>query len=139
MKAEPARFVLDSFALLAHLQSESGGPRVKAVLAEADQERAEVYLCLINHGEVVYIVEREKGLTAAQHVTASVDSLPITVVEPDRRLTFAAAHLKAGHPISYPDALALALAQDMQATLLTGDPEFREVESLVSIERLPEA
>ena len=138
MKAKPA-YVLDSFALLAHLESEPGGPRVKAVLAQAEREQAEVYLSVINYGEVIYITEREQGLSAAQTVIAAVDQLPITVVEADRKLTFAAAHIKAQHPISYADAFAVVLAQQRQAVLLTGDPEFRKVESLATIEWLPQA
>ena len=51
-------------------------------------------------------------------------------------MSLAAAHLKAQHPISYADAFVVALAQQMQATLLTGDPEFSQVESLVAVEWL---
>ena len=139
MKAKPTTYVLDSFALLAHLQAEPGGPRVTAVLTQARKGQAEVYLSIVNYGEAVYITERERGLTAAQHLIAIVDQMPIIVVEADRKLTFAAAHLKAHYAIAYADAFALALAQQRLAVLLTGDPEFRQVESLVTIEWLPQA
>jgi predicted nucleic acid-binding protein len=132
-------FVLDSYALLAYYQNESGGPRVKAVLAQVERQRAEAYLTIVNYGEVIYILEREEGLTIAQDLIAVIDQLPITIVEADRRLTFAAAHLKAHYSIFYADAFAIALAQHKQAILLTGDPEFRQVESLVPIEWLPTA
>ncbi len=132
-------FVLDSYALLAHYQNEPGGPRVKAVLAQAEKQRADVYLSIINYGEVLYILEREEGLMTAQDLIATVDQLPVMVVEADRKRTCAAAHLKAQHPISYADAFALTLAQQKQAILLTGDPEFRKVESLITIEWLPQA
>jgi ribonuclease VapC len=130
---------LDSFALLAYLQTEPGGPRVKAVLAQAEKKQAEVYSSIINYGEAVYITEREQGLPAAHKLIAAVDQLPITIVEADRRLAFAAAHLKAHYPISYADTFVVALAQQKQAVLLTGDPEFRKVEHLVTIEWLPQA
>ena len=139
MSAKPAHYVLDSFALLAHLQAEPGGPRVQAILAQAAKQQVDVYLSIVNYGEAIYITEREQGLTAAQSLIATVDQLPITVVEADRKLTFAAAHLKARYSIAYADAFALALAQQQQATLLTGDPEFQQVESLVTIEWLPQA
>ncbi len=135
MKAKPV-YVLDSFALLAHFQAEPGGERVRAVLAQAEKKQAEVYLSIINYGEAIYITEREKGLTAAHRLIAAIDQLPITVIEADRPLTFAAAHLKAQYPISYADAFALALAQQRQAALLTGDLEFRKVEQLVTVEWL---
>lgn len=137
MSAKPLRYVLDSFAVLAHFQDEPGGARVKSVLTDAEKNRVEIYLTIINYGEVVYLIEREQGLTKAQEVIAAVDQLPITVVEADRKLTFAAAHLKAHYPISYADAFALALAQEKQAILVTGDPEFRKVETLAQIEWLP--
>ena len=138
MRAKPARYVLDSFALLAHLQAEAGGARVQAVLGQAGKGQTEVLLSIINYGECVYITEREHGLTAAQSLIATVDQMPVTVVEADRRLTFAAAHLKAHYAIAYADAFALALAQDHQATLLTGDPEFQAVQHLAAIEWLPQ-
>ena len=137
MAPSTPRYVLDSFALLAHLQDEPGAPRVRAVLEQAAKRHAEIYLSIVNYGEVVYITEREKGLTAAQSVIAAVDQLPIIVVEADRALTFVAAHLKAHHPIAYADAFAVALAQTKGAILLTGDPEMKAVEHLMPIEWLP--
>ncbi len=137
MAAKPAAFILDSFALLAHFEDEPGGRRIKAILAQAAKQRAKILLSLINYGEVVYITEREQGIRAAQQVISAIDRLPITIVEADRRLTLAAAHIKAHHAVSYADAFAIALAQEHQATLLTADPEFRTVESLVLIEWLP--
>jgi predicted nucleic acid-binding protein len=58
---------------------------------------------------------------------ARIDELPIEVVDADRTLTLAAAHLKADCPIAYADCFAAALAQVRNASLLTGDSEFRKV------------
>lgn len=139
MTHEPVAFVLDSFALLAYLEDEPGGVRVKEILAQAVQDDSRtVFFSIINFGEVVYITERERGLPAAQRVIAAIDPLPVTLVEADRRLTLAAAHVKAQHPVAYAIAFAAALARQNQAVLLTGDPEFRQVETLVSIEWLPQ-
>jgi ribonuclease VapC len=92
---------------------------------------------MINYGESIYIVERERGLTATQGMIAAVDQLPITVIDAERSLTFAAAHLKAHYPISYTDAFAAALAHQQQAILLTGDPEFHKIAHLLPIQWLP--
>jgi predicted nucleic acid-binding protein len=135
--AEPARYVLDSFALFAHFEAEAGGPVVKAILTRAQQSEALVYLSIINLGEAVYITERERGLSAAERLIAAVDGLPIRVVEADRKHTFAAAHLKARLPIAYADAFALALAISLKATLVTGDSEFRSTGATVPILWLP--
>jgi ribonuclease VapC len=124
--------------MLAHFQGEAGGRRVKAVLEAAAKKQAEVYLAVVNLGEAVYITEREKGLTAAQSLIAAVDQLPVIIVDADRKLTFLAAHWKARYAVAYGDAFALALAEQMGATVLTGDPEFREVGDAAVIEWLPQ-
>jgi len=137
VKTEPGRYVLDSFAVLAYLEDETGAGRVSAVLESARQNRASVWMSIVNYGEVVYITEREQGLFAAQRAIAAMDQLPMSVVDADRKLTLSAARVKAHHGISYADAFAIALAQAKQAAVLTGDPEFRKVETLVAIDWLP--
>ena len=136
MTASASRYVLDSFALLAHLGDEAGAARVQAVLRAARLDRAEVFLSAINLGELVYITERERGLVQAQIVLNAVEQLPVQILEATRERVLAAAHIKATHAISYADAFVVAAAQEMRATILTGDPEFRTVEGLVSVEWL---
>lgn len=130
-KAEPRRFVLDSFALLAHFEDERDGPVVRGLLEQALRGEAMVHMSVINLGEVVYITERERGLPMAERLIAAVDSLPIQIFDADRRLTLAAAHLKARFRVSYAGAFALALAVETRSALVTGDPEFRAVGELV--------
>jgi len=138
VSVERPRYVLDSFALLAYLAAEPGEAQVKVILTAAQARRAEAYLSIINYGEVIYITEREQGLPTAQRAIAAIDQLPIAVIEADRKQTFAAAHLKAHHAISYADAFAAALTEGLTATLVTGDPEFRKVEGRITIEWLPQ-
>ncbi|GIV79787.1 MAG: twitching motility protein PilT [Litorilinea sp.] len=136
MSPDAVAYVLDSFALLAYLEDEAGAAQVETRLAQAEREEAQVLLSLINYGECLYIVERERGLAQAQRMVGIVDRLPVQVVEVDRPLVFAAAHLKARYPIAYADAFAIALAQQVNGTLLTGDPEFVRVQNLIAIEWL---
>ena len=136
MTASASRYVLDSFALLAHLGDEAGAARVRAVLRAASLGRAQIFLSAINLGELVYITERERGLVQAQIALNAVEQLPVQILEATREWVLAAAHLKANHAISYADAFVVAAAQEMGATILTGDPEFRTVEGLVSVEWL---
>ncbi len=122
MAHKAVRYVLDSFALLAYFEDEPGRARVQQILEQGARGSAEIFLSIVNYGEVVYITEREQGLTQAQSVIAAVDQLPIKVVAADRALTLAAAHLKAKKAIAYADAFAVALTQSKGAKLLTGDP-----------------
>jgi ribonuclease VapC len=99
--------------------------RVRALLAEATRGSPALHLSIINLGEVLYIVERAQGVVAAQRALAAIDQLPIQVQPADRSVVLSAARLKARYAISYADAFAVAVAQERQAVLLTGDPDFK--------------
>ncbi len=129
-------YVLDSFAMLALLQLETDADQVTALLREAKQEMSRVLMSLISLGEVVYIIERRWRETRLRNFLAYVKAAPVEIVPVDQDRVFAAAHIKAHHPISYADAFAVALAQELGATVVTGDPEFRVVERLVSVQWL---
>ena len=126
-------FVLDSFALLAYLQAEPASLKVKETLKLAWDQDAQIFLSLINLGEIVYTVERKLGDDTSREVLQDVLTLPIEVAEVTMERVLSAAHIKGKFPISYADAFAVALAQEIAATLITGDPEFKRVESLVEI------
>ena len=132
-------FVLDSFALLAFFQVEPGGPRVRQLLEEAAQGKARLAITTVNLGEVVYRTERQHGLERAQEVLGKIAEYQPTVVEVDRELALAAAHLKARHKMAYADCLAAALAQRLGAPVVTGDPDFQQLEGVVPVEWLPAA
>lgn len=136
MAGNAPRYVLDSFALLAYVQGEPGSHRIRKILEAAEKGQADVYLSIVNYAEAVYITEREKGIVAAQALIAVVDQWPLTVVDVNRKLAFSAAHWKAQYAIAYADAFAVALAQEKDAAILTGDPEFHEVGDAVQIEWL---
>ncbi|OGO21909.1 MAG: hypothetical protein A2Z28_07530 [Chloroflexi bacterium RBG_16_51_9] len=120
-------YVLDSYALLAYLEAEPGSDRIRELLEAAKGRNCYLHMCVVNMGEVIYIIERERGLPKAQETLARIDELPIEIVNVDRPLTLASAHLKADCPIAYADCFAAALSQLKDATLVTGDPEFNKI------------
>jgi len=136
VNGEPLVYILDSFAVLALLEGENSAIRVQTILETAEQHAAHVYLALINLGEVLYITERERGLVLAQKTLAAIEQLPLEILPVTHERVLAAAHLKAQFPISYADAFAVVVAQELQGTLITGDPEFTKVENLVRVEWL---
>lgn len=136
MGAKPSTYVLDSFAVLAYLAAEEGMPRVREVLGDASAGHCSVYLSLISLGEVAHIVERERGLARAQETLGLIDQLPMEILPVSRETVLAAAPVKAGHPIAYADAFAVAAAQSLDAVVLTGDTELESVKELVRVERI---
>ena len=126
-------FVLDSFALLGYLQKEPGNEAVKAILDDAGTGKASAMLNVINMGEVIYTVQRRFGQQAKLEVVKSISLLEITILPAPNELVYRAAELKAQFSMSYADTFAVASAIEHNATLVTGDPEFRQVEHLVKI------
>ena len=129
-------YILDSWAVLAYLEEDSGAERVEAILREAEKEACQAYLSLINLGEVLYITEREQGLVKAQAALAAIDQWPVEILPIERETVLEAAHFKAQYPLAYADAFALAAAQSLDGIVVTGDPEFKAVEDLVQVEWL---
>ena len=127
------RYVLDSYAIIAYLRAEAGAVRTRELLEAAGAGAALLLMSLVNLGEVAYLVERRSGRPTLQRVLAILSQLPIDIVAPDMEQTLGAAGLKAIHPLSYADAVAAALAASHDATLVTGDPEFRALEPQLSI------
>ena len=137
LKERANRYVLDSYAVLAYLKEEIGYEMVLKKIEEAKEGKIRLFMSLINLGEVLYIVERERGLAKAQEVLALIDELPVVIELADYELTLAAAHLKAQYPIAYADCFAAALAQQKEAVLMSGDPDFEKVAEVVALEWLP--
>ena len=131
------RFVLDSFALMALLQDEPGAPQVQGLLEHAAKGGCELFMTVLNLGEVLYTVESRRGLEAAQEVLAAVDQFPIEFVDIDRSLALSSARLKSSSGVGYADCFAGALAQHLGGTIVTGDPDFHRIEDVVQIQWLP--
>ena len=123
-------FVLDSFAILAYFQAEDGGERVLELLNDAREDKIELAMSLINAGEVVYLMGRNKGRKITETLWKDLRNLPIAFYEASEERILAAAWIKASHAVSYADAFAIALTQELKGTLVTGDPEFEAVKDL---------
>ncbi len=126
-------YVLDSYAILAYFQADPGGLSVKKLLKQAHVADAEIFMSLINLGEVIYTTGRKLGEHKAEEILNDIICLPIQLAEVTQARVFAAAQVKTKYPISYADAFAVSLAQELKATIITGDPEFKQVESSVTL------
>ena len=129
--------LLDSYALLAYLNKEDGYEKVRAVLANAQQSSLPVLMNELNVGETYYIVYRKRGHEQAEYFLDTVlAGLPVSMISNDFNAVISAAKIKAQHALSFADCFAVATAQRENAVILTGDPEFKNVEKFVEIEWL---
>ena len=130
------KIVLDSHAVLAYINDEPAAEKVQEYLGLGQEGEAELYMNVVNLGEVYYVLSRRKGVDVANMAMALLKREPITFIIADERLALMAGRIKAFHKLSYADAFAAATAIDLDAVLLTGDDEFRSVEDKVKIEWL---
>jgi len=126
--------LLDSFALLAYLKQEDGYEKVKSLLLS---DETPLLMNDINIGETFYILAKERGLEKAEYfLTVILPTLPIDNTKNTLQEVIQAAKIKARYPISYADCFAVATALEKRATIITGDPDFKHVEKIVSVEWL---
>ena len=125
--------VLDSYALIVYLDREEGYEDVAKLFEECVARDREVFVCVVNWGEVIYHVLRVGGEKAAQLAEDAIRALPIQLVDANRDLTHQAARLKAFNKMSYADCYAAALAMRWKCEVVTGDKEFEQVEDKLKV------
>ncbi len=114
-----SKFILDACSLIAFVNAEKGGDKIKTLLEDADNE---IYMHMINLGEVYYGFYKVEGKEKAETVIENLIQLPIDFVE-DVSLDFVktAGKYKASYRISFADAFVLALAEKSQGQVVTTD------------------
>ena len=125
--------VLDSHALLRLLRDEPGADTVAAILEKAGLRDQPVHMTEVSYAEVQYIVRRKDGDAVWARIAEELRAAPIEFHPATRSLADLAAGFKARHKLSLADAFAAALAKEKRAELVTGDPEFRQIEGEVKI------
>jgi predicted nucleic acid-binding protein len=92
-----------------------------------------MWITAVNLGEIWYGVARRTSFEAAEQTVERVRRLGLEVVNADWTLTRLAAQFKARYRLSYADCFAAALAKQHAVEVVTGDPEFRQLEKEVKI------
>jgi uncharacterized protein len=131
--------VLDSWALMAFLLDEPAAEEVEKLLVKAAGEKHKLLLCVVNWGEIYYSIARAEGEAVADQKASDIAALAIELVpvSDDLQLVRESARLKASKKMAYADCFAAALAKLRGLEVVTGDPEFREVEDEVKVAWLP--
>ena len=135
-----AKKVLDSWALLAFFEDEPAAEQIERLILDAEIGKHRLLMSVINWGEVYYSILRRTSAEVAEKKASEIAEMPIEIipVENDLILARQAAIFKAGSKMAYADAFAAALAKTERAELVTGDPEFRQIEGTIKIRWLGE-
>lgn len=133
MPKKPKAIVLDSWAVIAYLEDEAAAEKVADIMADAHDDGIPLFMTVVNAGEVWYIVARESSVPDADASIKQLRDLGVQFVDADWDLAKSAGYFKSRNKMSFADCFAAALAKQNKAQLATGDPEFKQVESEISI------
>ena len=128
--------VLDSYALMAFFEDESGADLVRELILKAEENKINLLMSVVNLGEVWYSIARTNSHQVADQYIGEIRGMAIEIVDVDWQLTRQAAVFKVKGNISYGDCFAAALAKSKKAELVTGDKEFRYLEEQIKIQWL---
>mgnify|MGYP001600506361 FL=1 len=133
MSRRPKAIVLDSWAVMAYLEDESSAQKVADLIGDAHEHGIPLLMSVVNAGEVWYILAREVSEAEADKALHELKQLGIEFQDVDMKLARLAGGFKAKHRMSYADCFAAALAKEHKAELVTGDKEFKQVESDIKV------
>src|SRR6266849_3150789 len=127
-----ATMVLDAHALMVLFNDEPGADEVEKILLKAESGNPRLLMSVINWGEIYYSILRGASQEIANSKAHEIAGMRIELVPVDARdleLVRQAAVFKATKKMSYGDCVAAALAKTRNAELVTGDSEFKVVET----------
>ena len=132
---KPTKQILfDSQVILKWTQKEPGYQKVKLLMIACRDHSVKGYMNQVNVGEIYYKTIRAVGIDRAKNFLENFLRLPIHIILPDSELIWRASEIKAEYAISFADCFAAATALKYHATILTGDPGFRKLGRMVSVE-----
>lgn len=132
------RYVLDAWAILAFLQKEEpAATRMHTLLRQGNaSSEVELYASVLNLGEVHYRIAKKRGMRDADQALSLLRRLPVQVITATDDRVYAAARFKGQYAVSYADAFACTASQELDAILVTGDPEMISLPTVLNIETL---
>jgi ribonuclease VapC len=125
--------ILDSWALMALFHEEPAAAEVEKLLSQAAAGRHNLFMSVVNWGEIYYSVMRGASAGMAEQKAREIVAMPIAIVPADLQQTHQAAIFKATRRMSYANCFGAALASIKNAEFVTGDPEFKEIEKEIKI------
>lgn len=118
--------LLVTSALLTLRDDETGAARVEQALEQPQR----CHVCFLTGMEVLYRVWKDEDERAGRLAYEQLKALPLLWIQASEPLLDFAASTKARDALSVADAWIAAAAQQVGATLLHKDPEFRAMADL---------
>jgi PIN domain nuclease of toxin-antitoxin system len=128
MAEKITKYVIDACALIAFLQNETGGDKLRELFKVPENE---FFMHSINLTEVYYDAVYVSGEEKAQELFEKVAELPISILwDLEVSLIKLVGKYKTSYKISFADSFVLALAEKEKAIVISTDHhEFDVIES----------
>jgi predicted nucleic acid-binding protein len=115
-------YALDACAVIAYLSNEPGLDKVEDLFFRAERGEISLYMHNLNLLEVYYGVRRAYGAKQAAKTLNDINALPVSFVPEIGGVFFIeAGRLKASYKMSLADAVLVATASVIGATVITSD------------------
>lgn len=121
-------YVFDTYALMVYLRHEKNYSTVRTRIFETLTGRTKGFISVINLGELFYMQARKGSIEKAESSVKFVKRAGILIEPVTTERVMNAARLIASVSLSYADAFAASLALELNATLITGDTEYKPLE-----------
>jgi predicted nucleic acid-binding protein len=124
------RFILDSFAFISFIKGEKGGKKVEDLFERAERGEVSLFLSKITETEIYYVIFKTIGAISADDIRKDIKKrkFPVEVISAIDTRVEKAGEIKAQYNLSFADAFVAQLALEKNAVVVTGDPEFKELE-----------
>jgi predicted nucleic acid-binding protein len=133
MRRKPKAYVLDSWAILSYFNDEPAGEQVEIIIVDARENGIPIFISVVNAAEVWYITARRRSEADADSGIHVLSEFGIHFIEADWNLAKDAGYFKSRNKMSFADCFAAALAKQRKASLVTGDKEFKQVQTEITI------
>jgi predicted nucleic acid-binding protein len=131
-------FVIDSSAMLRHIDGEAGADRVESIIQTSLRGGGEIQLSAMQWGEIAGMLRKRAGAHEQKKLLQHLLEINFHVVAATAERAVRAAEIKVDRKLPYADAFALDLAMDSaDHVLVTADYDFKAVADLARIEFLP--
>lgn len=118
---------------MAQIEDQPAGDTVDALLESVIEFAIPSMITTINLGEIWYSLANRYSVDEAEQRVKEIRESGLQIIDVDWDLIHQAAYYKSQHKISYADGFAAALAKRLDAELVTGDQEFKSLESEIQI------
>jgi len=127
---EVAEWLIDSWPILEWMKGrEPAGTRFEELVDAALREKIKLSISRMNYGEVLYSIAKDFPLDERDRHLENLRNLPLNIYSVSDSLLDEAVALKSVYSLSYADCFCAAQAMRLQIPIITGDPEFRLLES----------